>query len=74
MDGQVGRPGDRQALGPQAAVEQVQSAVPGGDPVDNWTWVLVRAVPHDEGLMRFDSLFEVTDYPCELLRGPVSAR
>lgn len=46
--------------------------MPGRDPVDDWTWVLVRAVPHDEGLMRFDSLFEVTAYPCELLWGPTS--
>jgi hypothetical protein len=72
MVGQVGPPGDGQALGPQAAVEQIQSAVPGKDPADDWTWVLVRAVPHDEGLMRFDSLFEVTAYPCELLQGPAS--
>lgn len=46
---------------------------PGEDPADGRTWVIVRAVPHDEGLMRFDSLFEVTEYPCELLWGPGSA-
>ena len=72
MAGQVGLSRDGQSLGPQAAAEQIHSAVPRGDPVDDWTWVLVRAVPHDEGLMRFDSLFEVTAYPCELLAGPAS--
>jgi hypothetical protein len=73
MVGQVDLSQDGQALEPHAAVDEIQSAVPGGDPVDDWTWVLVRAVLHDEGLMRFDSLFEMTDYPCELLRGPTSA-
>jgi len=72
MAGQVGLPDDGQTLELQAAVEQIQSAVPGGDPVDDWTWILVRAVPHDEGLMRFDSLFEATSYPCELLWGPTN--
>jgi hypothetical protein len=37
---------------------------------DDWTYVLVRAVHHDQGLMRFDALFETTIYPCELLWGP----
>jgi hypothetical protein len=74
MAGQVGVPGDGETLDPRAAVEQIQSAVPGGDPVDDWTWVLVRAAVHDEGLMRYDSLFEVTAYPCELLWGPGSIR
>jgi hypothetical protein len=73
MAGQVQLPNDGQNPGPQAAVGEIQPALPGGDPVEDWTWVLVRAVPHDEGLMRFDSLFEVTAYPCELLRGPASA-
>jgi hypothetical protein len=62
-----------QALGPQAEVGYVTADVPGDDPADDWTWILVRAVPHDEGLMRFDSLFEVTEYPCDLLWGPGSA-
>jgi hypothetical protein len=73
MAGPVGLPYDRQPLGPHAAVEQLRSAVPGGGTIDDWTWVLVRAVAHDDGLMRFDSLFEVTTYPCELLWGPGNA-
>lgn len=47
-----------------------QASMPDGSRSDDWTWVMVRAVPHDEGLMRFDSLFEVTSYPCETLWGP----
>lgn len=74
MVSQVGVPGDGETLEPQAAVEEIQSAVPGPDPVDDWTWVLVRTAVHDEGLMRYDSLFEVTVYPCELLWGPGGIR
>ena len=37
---------------------------------DDWTYVLVRAVLHDQGLMRFDAQYETTAYPCELLWGP----
>jgi hypothetical protein len=37
---------------------------------DDWTYVLVRAVPHDPGLMRFDAQHETTTYPCDLLWGP----
>jgi hypothetical protein len=37
---------------------------------DDWTYVLVRAVPQDPGLRRFDALYETTTYPCELLWGP----
>lgn len=72
MAGLAGSPPDEQAGGPRLAAGQVPVDVPGGDPGD-WTWVFVRAVPDDEGLMHFDSLFEVTDYPCELLWGPGSA-
>ena len=71
--GPVGLLYDGQPLGPHEAVEQLRSAIPGRGPIDDWTWVLVRAVPHDDGLMRFDSLFEVTTYPCELLWGPGNA-
>lgn len=74
MAGQIGLPRDGQPLEPQTAAGQIQSAMPGEDLADDWTWVLVRAVPHDEGLMRFDSLFEMTAYPCELLWGPGSIR
>jgi len=73
MAGAAGPPPDKQAPGSRPAAGQVPADVPGEDPADDWTWVLVRAVPHDRGLMRFDSLFEVTDYPCELLWGPGSA-
>jgi hypothetical protein len=62
------------ALAPdEPAAGQAAAGASGEDPADDWTWVLVRAVPHDEGLMRFDSLFEVTNYPCELLWGPGTA-
>ena len=73
IGGPVGLLYDGQPLGPHEAVEQLRSAIPGRGPIDDWTWVLVRAVPHDDGLMRFDSLFEVTTYPCELLWGPGNA-
>lgn len=69
MAGPVGLPYDGQPVGPQAAVEELRSAIPRGGTIDDWTWVLVRAVAHDDGLVRFDSLFEVTTYPCELLWG-----
>jgi hypothetical protein len=65
--GPAGPPPDEPAAGHAAADAD------GEDPADDWTWVIVRAVPHDQGLMRFDSLFEVTSYPCELLWGPGTA-
>jgi len=36
----------------------------------DWTCVLVRAVPYDEGLRRLDALYESTTYPCDLIWGP----
>jgi hypothetical protein len=36
----------------------------------SWTYFLVRAVLHDDGLSRFDAMFETTTYPCDLLWGP----
>jgi hypothetical protein len=74
MAGPVGLPYDGHPLGPDEAVRQLRSALPGGGSIDDWTWVLVRAVLHDQGLLRFDSLFDVTTYPCDLLWGPGSAR
>ena len=68
----VGPSSGDQAPDPQAAAGQVPADLPGEHPADDWTWV-IGAVPDDEGLMRFDSLFEVTDYPCELLWGPGTA-
>jgi hypothetical protein len=38
----------------------------------DWTCVVVRAVLHDDGLARFDALYETTTYPCDLLWGPGS--
>ena len=35
----------------------------------DWTYVVVRAVLHDEGLGRLDALYETTTYPCDLLWG-----
>jgi hypothetical protein len=37
-----------------------------------WTYLLVRAFLHDDGLSRFDALYETTTYPCDLLFGPCS--
>ena len=73
MVGPVGLPYDGHPLGPEEAVRQLASAIPGQGSIDDWTWVLVRAVPHDEGLIRYDSLFEATTYPCDLLWGPGNA-
>jgi hypothetical protein len=73
MVGPVGLPYGGQPVEPHEAVEELRSAIPGKGPIDDWTWVLVRTVSHDDGLMRFDSLFEVTTYPCELLWGPGNA-
>jgi hypothetical protein len=36
----------------------------------DWTYVVVRAVLHDEGLDRLDAMYETTTYPCDLLWGP----
>jgi hypothetical protein len=41
---------------------------------EDWPYVLVRAVPHDPGLIRVDARFETTSYPCDLLWGPGSWR
>lgn len=38
----------------------------------DWTYVLVRAVLHDDGLRRLDALYETVTYPCDLLWGPGS--
>jgi hypothetical protein len=49
--------------------------VDGGLPVEQysgWECALVRAVLQDDRLDRFDSLFEMTLYPAELLWGPGS--
>ena len=49
---------------------------PAGLPPDprfeDWTYVIVRAVLHDEGLSQLDALFETTTYPCDVLWGPGS--
>jgi hypothetical protein len=73
MVGPVGSPPDEQVMTPPPPAGQAPASAPGNAPADDWTWVLVRAVPHDEGLMWFDSLFEVTEYPCDLLWGPGTA-
>jgi hypothetical protein len=38
----------------------------------DWTYVVVRAVAEDEGVWEFDSRFEVTSFPADLLWGPGS--
>lgn len=59
-------------MAPQGAIELIQAAIPGKKPINDWTWVIVRAVLHDVGLMRFDSQFDVTMHPCDFLWGPGS--
>jgi hypothetical protein len=73
MAGAVGLPFDGHPLGPEEAVRQLSSAIAGRGSIGDWVWVLVRAVLHEEGLTRFDSPFEVTTYPCDLVWGPGSA-
>jgi hypothetical protein len=72
MAGLTGPSPDKEAPSPQVAAEQVAADASGEGQADDWTWVVVCGVLHDEGLMHFDSLFEVTQYPCDLLWGPGS--
>jgi len=44
----------------------------GGDENENWMCVVVLAVPQDESLLDFDTRFEGTSYPADLLWGPGS--
>lgn len=43
---------------------------PASQEYEDWTYVLVRAVLHDAGLIRIDGQYETTTYPCDLLWGP----
>jgi hypothetical protein len=43
---------------------------PPGQECADWTYVLVRAVLHDDGLRRLDAQYETTIFPCDLLWGP----
>lgn len=70
MAGSVGLSRNDESAELPAASDLHQASLPGGSRSDDWIWVVVRAVPHDEGLKQFDSLFEVTSYPCETLWGP----
>jgi len=70
MSGEAAVPDNGQPMNLQEVIDQFASALPGNSAIDDWTWILVRAVPHDDGLMQFDSMFEVTTYPCDLLWGP----
>jgi hypothetical protein len=75
-------PGGRLYPAPIRRIIQVVAWAPGrtvmsgpaGRPPDpqfaDWTCALVRAVPHDEGLMRLDALYESTTYPCDFVWGP----
>jgi hypothetical protein len=44
----------------------------GNDEDEDWTYVALLAVPNDESLLDFDSRFELTSYPADLLWGPGS--
>jgi hypothetical protein len=70
MVGQIASAHDNQRAEMLAASDRIEASLPGDSGSGDWTWILVRAVPHDPGLLRFDSLYEVTTYPCELLWGP----
>ena len=37
---------------------------------DDWMYLILRGVWHDEGLSEFDARFELTTYPADLLWGP----
>jgi hypothetical protein len=59
------------AWGPDGTVTSgLIDSFPAAPEHDDWTYVVVRAVLHDEGLMYFDTQYETTAYPCELLWGP----
>ncbi|MHB1430805.1 MAG: hypothetical protein ACYCVZ_01635 [Streptosporangiaceae bacterium] len=45
---------------------------PGGPEIDDWACVLVRGVPWDRELCQFDSRYEASRLPAELLWGPGS--
>jgi hypothetical protein len=53
-----------------AVMSGLASNYPAGPEYADWTYVLVRAVLHDDGLRRFDAQYETTTFPCELLWGP----
>jgi len=40
---------------------------------DDWTYVMVRGVPHDWDLLHFDAKYETARYPSEWLWGPGNA-
>lgn len=54
-----------------AARDQVS---PGGPDIGDWACVLVRGVPWDRDLCQFDSRYEASRLPAELLWGPGSVR
>lgn len=59
-----------------AALDQLPADLKVGerDPgEDDWSWILVRGVPHDWDLMHFDARYETARYPAEWLWGPGSA-
>jgi hypothetical protein len=63
MAGHVAVPDDGLPVDWEGVVDQIEPALPGSSPVDAWTWVPVRAFPHDEGLMRLDSISWVARTP-----------
>jgi hypothetical protein len=46
----------------------------GDDEPDDWTYVMVRGVPHDWDLLHFDAKYETPRNPSEWLWGPGNAR
>jgi hypothetical protein len=55
-----------------SVISGLADVFPASQEYEDWTYVLVRAVRHDAGLMRMDAQYETTTYPCELLWGPGS--
>jgi hypothetical protein len=60
------------SLGPE--LSQMRPSQIGAEPDDaSWTYIILLAAPEDPDLMEFDSAFELTSYPSELLWGPGDA-
>jgi len=58
------------AWSPGGSVMSGPASFPPDPRFSGWTYVVVRAVPRDDGLSRLDGLHETTTYPCDLLWGP----
>lgn len=62
------------AMGSSVTVMRPNQLAAFAEDQGDWTYIVLRAVPHDEELMRFDVRYERTVYPAELLWGPGERR